>query len=142
MIGMAERGPHTLNASTSARLASVFLLALLAAGCLVLWIGIPVVCMWAAAKLTEDAAQHFLIVLPTVLVAMTVWARALFWLNRLYLRVRLGAGMLDPDEDAPEDVRWARGPLEPMLIATLVVALILLFAWFFVLAENPSRRVI
>ena len=30
-----------------------------------------------------------------------------------------------------------RGPLEPLLVGSLVVALIALFAWFFLLAENP-----
>ena len=125
------------------RAAGAFVLALLAVGCLVLWIGIPLACMWGAGKLTDDAADHYLVVLPAVLVGMILWGRGLFWLNRLYLRIRLGSRawkeLNEEDEDEP---RWVRGPLEPLLVATLVLALIALFAWFFLLAENPSSQVL
>jgi hypothetical protein len=30
-----------------------------------------------------------------------------------------------------------RGPLEPLLAASLLIALVTLVVWFFVLAENP-----
>jgi hypothetical protein len=35
-----------------------------------------------------------------------------------------------------------RGPLEPMLIVSFLVALVALCVWFFVFAENPSPQVI
>lgn len=126
------------------RLAGGFVVALLAVGCAVLWIGIPVGAMWAAGKLTEDPAEHFLIVLPAVLVGMVLWGRALFWLNRLYVRIRMAHAGVEAEHEEEEDdePRWIRGPLEPLLILTLVLALAALFFWFFVLAENPGRQVI
>lgn len=132
------------------RAARAFVVALLAVGCLVLWIGIPVACMWAAGKLTDDPADHYLVVLPAVLVGMILWGRGLFWLNRLYVRIRLGSrGYRELAEEAMEaedgygtEPRWIRGPLEPLLVLTLVLALIALFAWFFLLAENPSSQVL
>ena len=125
------------------RAAGAFVVALLGAGCLVLWIGIPVACMWAAGKLTDDPADHYLVVLPAVLVGMILWGRGLFWLNRLYLRIRLGSrAWKELHEEDEEEPRWIRGPLEPLLVATLVLALIALFAWFFLLAENPSSQVL
>jgi hypothetical protein len=125
------------------RAASAFVLALLALGCLVLWIGIPVASMWAVGKLTDDPADHYLIVLVTVLLGMILWGRGLFWLNRLYLRIRMGSrAWAELTDEAEEETRWIRGPLEPLLVGTLVLALIALFAWFFVLAENPSSQVL
>jgi hypothetical protein len=45
----------------------------------------------------------------------------------------------EDDEDEP---RPMRGPLEPLLAASLVIALVALVVWFFVFAENPPRQFI
>ncbi len=128
------------------RLAAAFLLVLMALGCIVLWIGIPVGSLWVAARLVETSAQHFLVALPLTLVGMIAFAKGLFWVNRLYLRVTLAwrPGVVDEEEwdEALDGPRWARGPLEPMLVAFLIVALGALFAWFFLIAENPSSQVL
>jgi hypothetical protein len=135
----ASTGPRV-----SDRLASAFLLVLMSVGCLVLWIGIPIGCLWLAAKWSDSNAEHFLYVLPMVLVGMAVFAKFLFWLNRLYVRVTLGAHAVEADAEADEwdEPRWVRGPLETLLVGSLVIAIIALFAWFFLLAENPSMQVI
>jgi hypothetical protein len=124
------------------RLAAGFLLVLLALGCAVLWIGIPVGGMWIASKLADTAAEHFVYALPVTLVLMVAFARALFWINRLYLRVTL-ASRAEPTEDEDEESDeqgWARGPLEPLLVGWLVLALITFAVWFFVFAENPPGQ--
>lgn len=123
-----------------------FVLALLTVGCFVLWIGVPVGVMWAAGEITDSSAQHYLIALPGVIVGMVVWGKGLFWLNRLYVRIQLGSDAVtrDPDDELEHDLgpRWIRGPLEPLLVITLVLALAALFVWFFTIAENPSIQVI
>ena len=126
------------------RIASAFLLVLMFVGCLVLWIGIPVGCLWLAAKWSDSNAEHFLYVLPMVLVGMAVFAKFLFWLNRLYVRVTMGSHAVEenPEDDEWDEPRWVRGPLETLLVASLLVAMIALFAWFFLLAENPSQQII
>jgi hypothetical protein len=123
------------------RLASAFLLALMAAGCLIMWIGIPVGAMWSSAKLTDNPGTHFVIALPVTVAAMVVFARGLFWLNRLYLRVQAARNPLDEDEEG-EEQPFARGPLEPLLVAAFVIAIVALFVWFFGYAHNPSQQVI
>ena len=127
------------------RVAAGFLLLVLFAGTLVLWIGIPVLCLWGASKVTDSIGSHFLVALPTTLIAMGTFAWLLFWVDRLYLRV---TGAFEPARDADEyeddedEPHVVRGPLEPMLIASLVIGLIVLVVWFFVFAENPPRQVI
>jgi len=127
------------------RLAAGFLLLLLITGCFVLWIGIPVVSLWVAAKATEDSVEHYLIALPLTLLGMIVFARALFWINRLYLRVIAARDRGRNEDDWDEDLdgpRWARGPLEPLLVGSLAIAFVAFCVWFFLLAENPSPQVI
>jgi hypothetical protein len=124
------------------RLAAAFLLAVLGVGTLVLWIGIPTLCLWAASKVTSSIASHFLVATPVTLVAMGVFVSLLYRVDRLYLRV---TGAYDPsqwdeDHDDDEEPRILRGPLEPMLIASLVIAMIALFVWFFAYAENPNPK--
>ena len=125
------------------RFAAGFLLVLMLAGSIGTWVGVPLGCMWLAGELTDSFGTHFLIALPLTVVAVVVSVRGLFWLNRLYLRVTLGPAMgLDDEELEEEERRWMRGPLEPILIASLILAVIALFAWFFFFAENPGRQVI
>jgi len=120
------------------RLASAFLILLLAAGSLVLWIGIPAGGLWAFSKLTDSSNQHFLLSLVFIPLAMALFAPALFWVNGLYMRV---TGVLKRDEDE-EGQRWhVRGPLELFLYMGMVVALVALFVWFFFFAENPPEIV-
>lgn len=117
--------------------AAAFLLVLMAAGSLALWIGVPAGCLWVASKLADSLAGHFVIALPMTLVGMVLWGAGLFWLNGLYLRV---AGFWEEDGDEPP--RRLRGPLEPLLVGSLAIALVALFVWFFAFAENPARQVI
>jgi len=121
------------------RLAAAFLLCLMTVGSLALWIGVPLGCLWVASMLADSLAEHFVIVLPMVLAAMAIWGWGLFWLNGLYLRV---TGFFDEPEDPDEPPRRIRGPLEPILVGSLVIALVALFIWFFGFAENPSSQVI
>jgi NADH:ubiquinone oxidoreductase subunit 5 (subunit L)/multisubunit Na+/H+ antiporter MnhA subunit len=134
----AEQQPRARD-----RLAAAFLLVVLGVGTVVLWIGIPTLCLWAASKVTNSIASHFLVATPVTLVAMGAFVWFLYWVDRLYLRV---TGAYDPSEwdedDEDDEPRILRGPLEPMLIASLVLGIIALFVWFFAFAENPSSQVI
>jgi hypothetical protein len=123
----------TRHLRTRDRFVAGFLLVLLVVGSLVLWIGIPVATLWALSKLTESSTHHFVFGLIGVPLAMAVFAPFLIWVNALYLRVT-GEYTSEEDEDPP---RLLHGPLEPILIACFVVALIALTAWVFVFAENP-----
>lgn len=122
------------------RVAAAFLLVVLAIGSLALWTAIPALSLYTASQVTETLPAHFLVALPMTVISVILFARGLFWVNRLYLRVALGRRRAEED-DWDEDLdqpRWARGPLEPLLVVTLGLALVALFISFFFWAENPS----
>jgi hypothetical protein len=120
------------------RVAALFLLLVMAAGCLVLWIGIPVAVLWGLSKLTDSFSAHFVLGLVGVPVAMALFSPALFWVNGLYLRV---TGALDAADDE-EEARWRlHGPLELFLYVSMVIAVVALFVWFFGFATNPPEVV-
>jgi ABC-type dipeptide/oligopeptide/nickel transport system permease component len=124
------------------RVAAAFVLAVLAAACLVFWIGIPLGVLWGLSKATDDATTHFVSGLLGVPLAMALFSPILFFLNNLYLRV---TGVLDRLAEDEEESGWqrrVRGPLEPMLFVSLAVAIVALCIWFFFIAEDPPRQII
>jgi NADH:ubiquinone oxidoreductase subunit 5 (subunit L)/multisubunit Na+/H+ antiporter MnhA subunit len=144
MQAVAETTHHAAGRRPRDRLAAGFLLVLMLLGCVVTWVGVPVACMWAAGELTDGFGTHFLIALPMTVLTILLCMLGLFWLNRLYLRVTLGSSLeIDAEGEEDEEERtWMRGPLEPMLVGSIFLGLIALFAWFFFLAENPPPQVI
>ncbi len=121
--------------------AAGFLVVLMAVGSLTLWIGVPAGCLWIVAQFAETSGEALVIGLPITVVAMIGFGALLVWLNGLYLRVSGSLAYWQTEEEqfgpgiAP---RYLRGPLEVLLVASLVVALVALFVWFFVFAHNPS----
>jgi hypothetical protein len=124
------------------RLAGAFVLVVLALACVVFWIGIPVGGLWALSKATDSFAAHFVIGLIGVPVAMALFSPDLFWLNGLYLRVTGVIARLEAEQEETGWHRRVRGPLEPMLAVSFIVALVALTIWFFFVAENPPHQVI
>jgi hypothetical protein len=126
-------------ARTLDRVAAAFILVLLGAGSLVLWIGIPYALLWFFSQVTDSWNGHLLMSLVLIPMAMALFAPALFWLNGLYLRV---TGILRPDEDDEKDLgRRIRGPLEFFLYMGMIAALVALTIWFFFFASNPPEVV-
>jgi hypothetical protein len=120
------------------RLVAAFLVVLMAAGSLALWVVVPAGSLWALTQLSESKTFHLFVGIFGVPLAMILFAPILFWLNALYLRVT-GQWAYDEEEDQP---RRLRGPLEPILLWSLLIAFAALCFWFFVLAENPSSQVL
>jgi hypothetical protein len=126
---------HRLSAVD--RMAAGFLLALLALGSLTLWIGIPIGWLWVASKITGTSGSHFFAAMVGTPIAIILFGAVLAWINRLYLRI-VRSGPAEPIEDEEDEPRFVRGPLEPLLVGSLAIAVAALCVWFFVLAENPS----
>ncbi len=120
------------------RLVSVLLLVLMAAGSLALWIVVPAGILRLLLPLSESKGYHLAIGLLAVPAAMIAFGMSLTWLNGLYLRVN-GAWRADDEDGYP---RRVRGPLESLMIGSLLFALVAMAFWFFLLAENPSSQVI
>lgn len=122
------------------RVAAAFLWVLMALGSVAMWVAIPAGWLWVAGHITSDQAQHILLSVLGAPVAIIVWARLLFWINRLYLRItapRVMAELAAMDEDDVEEPQFVRGPLEPLMVGSLVIALIAMTVWFFVFAQDP-----
>jgi hypothetical protein len=129
---LVSADPHR----TTDRLAAGFVLTLMAIGCLALWIGVPLAGMWLAGELTNSFAWHMPLALLLVVSGMMATAIGLAWLNQLYLRITGGEIVRSGEFNVRR-----RGPVEPLLVGSLILAIIALFIWFFAFAENPSRGV-
>jgi hypothetical protein len=120
------------------RVAAVLLIAAMAVGSFALWLAVPAGCLYAASKLVGTSGEEYVVGLPITIAAMVAFGAFLAWLNRLYLRI---TGVLERYEAEAEELGVAppllRGPLEPLLVTSLVVALGALAVWFFGFAKNP-----
>jgi hypothetical protein len=120
-------------------LAAGFLLALMAMGAFALWIGVPLASLYATSKLAHSGGEHFMLALSMTIVAMIGWGALLAWMNRLYLRVTgvIARYQAEEDEFGPGAAPpFLRGPLEPLLVGSLVIALIALTVWFLFFAHG------
>ena len=99
-----------------------------------MWTAVPAAGLWVAGELADSTTQHFLIGLPLALGAMILWGTALVWLNGLYLRV---TGQAPPPGGEDEEEHRLSGPLEPLLVWSLYIAVVVLLIWFFAFAQNP-----
>jgi hypothetical protein len=115
-------------------LAAILLLIALVVGSLMLWTAVPAAGLWAASRLTASKAQHYLVGLPLTITAMIVWGVLLFSLNALYLRA---AGFLTPHDETGEAPSLRRGPLELLLVWSLLLAFLAFLVWFFAFAKDP-----
>ena len=135
-LALAATGPAREHRARE-RVAGAFVLVVMALGCTILWIGIPLGGLWALGKATDDFVTHFVVGLLGVPVLMVLYAPVLFWLNDLYLRVSGVARRIAEDEQESGWRRRVGGPLEPMLAISFVVELTAFLIWFFFIAENP-----
>jgi hypothetical protein len=123
------------------RIAGAFVLCVLVVASVGFWVGAPLGFLWALSKLTDDGTTHFVVGLIGAPLTMVLFSPVLFWLNGLYLRVTGVYDRLEEDEAESDWRRRVRGPLEPILLISLVIAIVALCIWFFVFAENPPRIV-
>jgi hypothetical protein len=102
------------------RLLSAALVAAMALGSLALWIAVPVGWLWATRDF--DSGARFLITVPGCVLTMFGCA---WWLSRLQeVHTRVSGG------DEPV--------LDSLLVASAVIALISLVAWWAFLADSPN----
>ena len=116
------------------RLVAGLLLMLMAAGCLALWIVVPAGVLWGLTPLSDSRSYHLVVALVAVPTAMIAFAQFLLLLNTLYLRVT-GYWRFDEDEQRP---RRLGGPLESLLVWSLLIAFALLCLWFAFPASPPA----
>ena len=119
--------------------AAIFLVALMALGSVVMWIGVPVGLIYLASKLADTpnpSMGPYLVVLLGLPVGMALVGKGLGALNRLHIRLT-GA---EVDEYRPGWTRSLRGErtvqrrggvLDRVMIISVVVAGLAFAVWFF-----------
>jgi hypothetical protein len=140
--GMVDAGQLVLADSQveegGHRFIGAVLICLMAVGSFALWTVVPLVCLWVSSKIAGNNAEEYILGLPMTIAAMLVFGMFLAWLNRLYLAI---TGVLARYEAEEEEFgvapRHLRGPLEPLLVGSLVIALGAMVIWFLLLAKNP-----
>ncbi len=124
------------------RILGTFVLAVMTVACVGWWIGVPVLTLWGLGEATDDGPTHFVGGLIGVPLMMVLTAPILIWLNGLYLRVTGILARAEADEE--ETGGWSRrlrGPLEPLMFASLAVAIVALSIWFFFIAETAPTSI-
>ena len=113
----------------------------------VLWIGVPIAGLWLAGELTTTGEGFLFAALGGIPLAMVGFGWALYRLNGLYERLHRGdrppvtprAAWLASSSDERLGLRRARAPrslIDVAMTVSAIVALVLLFVWFFFLAET------
>jgi hypothetical protein len=126
------------------RLALAFLLGLLAVGSVALWIAVPLGCLHLAWRVAGTSAEAYLLALAFTVAGMIAFGALLVWINRLYLRVTGVIARYMAEEarfGRGSSQRFLRGPLEPMLVVSLLVAIVVLVVWFLVFAHSPNPSI-
>ena len=105
------------------RVVAASILVVLLASAFFFWLGIPILVLWGLAKATQSRVTHYVLGLITAPVAMAAFAPILFWLNRVYMRT---TGRLLEEEPPRGWRRGLRGPLEHVLVFSLLVSIVAL----------------
>jgi hypothetical protein len=119
--------------------AAVALVALMALGSVVMWIGVPLALVYAASKLADTPKPSmgpYLLIIVGLPVGMAVVGKALGALNRAHIRIT-GAQV---DEYRPGWTRSLRGErqvdrrggvLDRVMIVSVAIAAVAFAIWFF-----------
>ena len=103
------------------------MLAIMFVGSLVLWVGLPIGCLWVGSKVqtaTESVGVAILAMAVAVVVGIVAIVPLLGFLNGKYMEVRAARG-LDT---------YGNAPLEGVLVVSAGLALVGFVVWFFFLA--------
>ena len=119
---------------------AIGLVALMAIGSVVMWLGVPLALVYAASRLadsTEPSLGPYLLVFLGLPVGMAIMGKLLGWLNRVHQR------LTRTTDDRPQQASWMRsmrgeraptrhrGVLDTVMIVSVGVALLAFGVWFF-----------
>ena len=137
---MARAWPDMTRAVVVAALALIIVL-----GSLFLWIGIPVLLLWAGGQLTNTNTGFLFIALASIPLAMVGFGWLLYRLNGVYERRqgRADGGAqhspwlvsLSAERGGVRRARAPRRLIDVAMTGSALVAIVLLLVWFFFLAE-------
>ncbi len=127
-------------------LAKVALIALMALGSVLLWIGSPIGWLWIASQMQKDTQAAgfgpYMVVLFGIAITAVALAKLLQWLNRLYGEV---SGLDEPVRIVPPWRRGLRGEnegrpprtvLDVVMVISVAIGVVALTIWFFFFAGS------
>jgi hypothetical protein len=124
---------------------AAFLAIAIVLGSAFLWIGIPFGGLWLAGEVTTSRQGFLFFVLASIPLAMAGFGWLLYRVNDLYVRLRGGppatpgrSAWLVSQSDERAKLRRRRAPrplIDVAMTVSAVTALVLMFVWFFFLAE-------
>jgi hypothetical protein len=102
---------------------SAMLVAMMLAGCLCLWIGVPVGWLWIGSQIQGSASLGTALAVTMVGVITTIFVLSAFlsWLNRKHAELREARGL----------PLAAGGALEPIMVTSAGIAAVAFTIWFF-----------
>ncbi|MGH2956799.1 MAG: hypothetical protein ACRDL6_07385 [Solirubrobacterales bacterium] len=102
--------------------ASAALVVLMLAGCLFMWVGVPLIWLWVGSRLqgSVELGTALMVTMVGALGTMLGMAPLLSWLNRRHLELREARGLPLGESS----------PLEVMLVVSAMLALIGCAVWF------------
>ena len=119
---------------------AILLVLLMAAGSIVMWLGVPLGLVYAASRLADTSAPTlgpYLLVFIGLPIGMAAMAKLLGWLNVVHQRLTRTA------DDRPEQPSWLRsmrgerrptrhrGVLDTVMIVSVGLAVAAFGVWFF-----------
>jgi uncharacterized membrane protein YbhN (UPF0104 family) len=106
--------------------ASAVLLVLMLAGCLLLWVGVPLGWLWVGSQVegSSSLGTALMVTMAGVILSVVVVVAGLAWLNRRHVELRESRNLPTSGQTA----------LETMFVASAAIALVVFVVWFFGLA--------
>jgi hypothetical protein len=129
---LGSPGSSPYHRSLRQRMEASLLLGAMFVGCQLLWLGVPAVSLWGLSRFVTTASEYLLgsvILVPT---ALGAFGCLLGLANSRYLKI--SAPPIEDDEEMPR----LHGPLESILPASVVVAVIALLIWIAVFSHHVS----
>ena len=126
---------------------AIMLVLMMAAGSVVMWIGLPLGLIWLASALTDSSQPSmgpYLLILIGLPVGMVIIGKALGSLDRLHGRItgriddeRHRAAWLQSMRDERGPQRKRRSVLDTVMIVSVLLALLVGGIWFLAFAGSP-----
>jgi hypothetical protein len=141
----SDAPPDTRRVGPHHHAAGAALVLLMAVGSIVMWLATPVFWLWVASRMTsstQPSAGPYVLVLAGTIVTMIVIGKALGAANRAHMRIT------GRDRGGRQQATWLksmrgeraptrdRGVLEPVMMASVALALAAMAVWFFAFAGS------
>jgi len=108
--------------------ASALLAVLMLAGCMLLWIGVPVAWLWIGSQVQASTSlgTALAVTMTGVVITVAIVVAGLLWLNRLHSHIR----------EARHLPASRQSLLEVLFVASAAIATLLFVVWFFAFAGS------